>query len=362
MPQTLFHSVRERLLPLISRFGLDGSAPLILEAYGLICGESLSLPVGRQRPELCRINRDGTAIQFSLALSRSRAAALQFLGEAGAPGLAVAQRLARGREAIRSVANLVGAEGELEAISGFLDRVLPEDDAALEQNSAGACWIGVSFPPAGSVALTIYINARLDDERDARERVRTFVSFFGERDVWRRIEPQLCGRMKPLGAAVTLAADRPASGRVYFSAYGLPFDYYRGLLMHACSDQSCGELYDRFTAAMLGDERHYPARSAVCSFEFELRRPPNVKFELCAHCAFSNDAEVATRCQGWLESEGLDAGVYTDAVHLMAAGRELDSTQLPELHAYVGIGLRRGEPYSTFYLNPGPVLAASDDD
>ena len=355
MGQTLFEAVRGRLLSLIPRFGLESSGASILEAYRLICGESLELPAGEQRPEMCRINRDGTAIQFSLALAHSRKPALQFLGEAGAPSLTGERRMIRNREAIRALADLMEAEGELDAISNLLQRMIPPSEA---ENNLGVYWIGVSFPPAKGPALTIYINSRLDGVHCQWERARAFTAFFGGLDTWRRMEPELRGHMTPLGMAMTIEAGCQTSGRVYFSAYGLAFDYYRDLMVKTYSDEGCGGLYDRYTEAMVGENRRYPARSAVCSVEFECgRQAPHFKFELCAHCAFSSDAEAFARCERWLESQQLDTGLYRDTIELLTYGQRLSDTTLPELHAYVGFGLRRGEAYATFYLNPGPTLA-----
>lgn len=357
MAQTLFDAVRGRLLSLIPRFGLAKSAPEILEAYRLICGESLSLPVGNQRPEMCRINRDGTAIQFSLALSRSRPAPLQFLGEAGAPGLSYTKRISQNLEAIHGVAGLLGVRDELEAIYDLLQRMTPRDESALLEHGPGVYWIGVSFPVVGAPALTIYINSRLSSELGQWERASEFTQCFGGLDTWRHVEPELRGRMSPLGMAVTVSPGRRASGRVYFSAYGLAFDYYRGLLLKASDSEDCATLYDRYIEAMVREDRRYPARSAVWSIEFETGRSPNIKFELCAHCAFSSDAETATRCESWLVSQGLDTELYWDTIKLLTASSRLSNTMPPELHAYTGVGQRHGESYATFYLNPGPFLA-----
>jgi len=362
MAQTLFDAVHGRLLSLIPRFGLAKSAPEILEAYRLICAESLSLPVGNQRPEMCRINRDGTAIQFSLALSRSRPAPLQFLGEAGLPGLNYAKRITRSLEAIHGVAGLLGVRDELGTISDLLQRMTPRDESASPEHGPGIYWIGVSFPIAGAPALTVYINSRLSAELGQWERMSEFTRYFrgmslGGLDAWRHVEPELRGRMSPLGMAVTISPSRPARGRVYFSAYGLGFDYYRGLLLKASDSEDCATLYDRYIEAMVREDRRYPARSAVWSIEFESGRSPNIKFELCAHCAFSSDAEAASRCESWLVSQRLDTKLYWDTIKLLTAGSRLSNTTPPELHAYAGVGQRSEESYATFYLNPGPFLA-----
>ena len=109
---------------------------------------------------------------------------------------------------------------------------------------------------------------------------------------------------------------------------------------------------------MIGEDRQYPARSAVCSIDFEPGSTPNVKFEFCAHCAYSSEAEAAGRCLAWMGREGLDADLYRDTIHLLAPGRPLNEVTPPQVHAYLGVGLRHGTAYSTFYLNPGPGLAA----
>jgi len=354
MPQTLFDGVRGQLLHLIPRFGLCNKAQFILEALELICGASLRLPPGAQRPEACRLNRDGTAIQFSLALTAGLSPRLQFLGEAGAHGLDAAERAAVGLETMEAVARLAGAREEFREALPLLREMTPEDLGPSMGSGPGVYWIGVSFPPAGEPAMTAYVNARFGDEPAQWERAGRFAASFGRSVAWERIEAEFRGRLAPLGVAMTLAAGRPPSGRIYCSAYGLPFLYYQQTLPQVSGDSLSGELLDRYVEAMIGGDRNYPSQSAVCSVEFD-EEGSNVKFELCAHCAFATDAEASARCGRWLDSEGLDAGLYRDTIRLLGGAR---GTGRPELHAYVGVGARRGEPYSTFYLNPGPGLAS----
>jgi hypothetical protein len=355
MPRTMFEGVQRQLLQLIPRFGLSDRRRLVLDAFGSICGESLLLPVGSQRPETCRLNRDGTAIQFSLALCRGRAATLQFLGEAGAPGLDVEGRATAGLATMNVLADAANAKAEMNEALGLLQRMAPRHCDTANGSESGVYWLGVSFPPAGPPALTIYVNARFGTESEQWSRGEVFASHFEGADSWNRIKAELCGRMTPLGMAVTVSAGQPATGRIYFGAYGLAFCYCHDALVKITGDEPLGELFNYYIDKMIGGERAYPARSTVCSFEFEDGGRLNTKFELCAHCAYTNDTETAARCESWLRSEGLDAGLYLDMVRILGGGCGL---RAPELHAYVGIGMRRGDPYSTFYLNPGPGLPA----
>lgn len=351
---TLFDAVGERLSRLICRFGVEHERCRILEAYGLICRESLALEAHRRPPEFSRINADGTPIQFSLPLSASRASPLQFLGEAGAAGSTIRERIALSRERIHATAELFGASRELESLADLLERMAPQRDLALDTNRSGVYWIGVSFPTAGPPALTVYVNSKWGSDRAQWERIRIFSDWFGVSEPWRTIERQLQPRMAPLGVAITIASGRPATGRVYASAYGLPLDYYGSLFSGFGADT-----IEQFAEALLGEERRYPLRSAVCSFELDATSGiSGAKFELCAHCAFANDAEAAEKISAWLRTQGFDAVLYSDSIGILTHGEPLASTKVPELHlhSYVGIGVRAKEIYASVYFNPGPPL------
>ncbi|HLH44510.1 MAG TPA: hypothetical protein VKV74_16075 [Bryobacteraceae bacterium] len=352
--QTVFTAVRGKLLRLTERFGLSGRRGEILDTYDRICRESLSMAPGRQRPEGCRLNRDGTAIQFSLALQRGRAAALQFLGEAGSPSLNDAERAEVGVQTIADVSERLGLEPETKRVLDLMPQLAPRKGTRRSGSGPGVYWIGASFPPAGGPALTIYVNTRFGEDQHPWSCAQTAAEFCGQGDSWKRVKGALSPALTPLGTAFTISAHHPVSARTYFSGYGLRWRDYRDLFENISATAQAGDLIDRYTLATIGEERQYPLRSAVCSFQFEPGGAMNPKFELCAHCAYLNDAEAARRSQAWIESEGMDSGLYLDMVELLGAAPKASA---PKLHAYVGVGVRGEEPYSTVYLNPGPGIS-----
>jgi hypothetical protein len=139
---------------------------------------------------------------------------------------------------------------------------------------------------------------------------------------------------------------------VYASAYGLPLEYYRSLFSDLSADA-----VSQFAQALLGEECRYPLRSAVCSFELSAAGGVvGAKFELCAHCAFANDAEAFEKCLAWLRNRRFDVGLYSDTINFLTPGDRLEAVTPPGLHSYVGVGSRKGQLYSSIYLNPGPLL------
>ena len=340
----LFDAVRERLADLIGRFGLEARREAIQEAYRLLFRQSMA-----QDTRVSRLNADGTPIQFSLALAVGCRPALQFLGEAGGPGATMEERMQAGREAMERIARLMGVEDDLAGAGELIGRMAPEADRALTENRSGVYWIGVSFPPEGAASLTVYINAKWGSAESQWERMRAFAGWFGAEAEWALLEGRLRGSMDPLGAAVTVTRGHAARGRIYASAYGLPLAYYQRLM---------GDFPARFAAEMLGEEDcGYPLRSSACSFETETGGAiRGKKFELCAHCAFVNDAEAADRVRAWLEREGSGEGLYSDVLEIVGRGAELSRLTPPALHAYVGVGLRGSERYTSVYLNPGPAV------
>jgi hypothetical protein len=353
--KSLFDAVGERLFRLVSRFGVDDEKDRILAAYRLICGESLAMDAHRRPPEFSRINADGTPIQLSLSFTPSGPSVLQFLGESGVPGSTNGERIALSRERIHAVAALLGAQGELEATADLMRRMAPERDPALLADRSGVYWIGVGFPRGHAPACTVYINSKWGGDADRWSRTSAFADWFGAGERWRSIEKQLRPRMTPLGAAITIAADRPVTGRVYATAYGLPFAYYRSRLTDLCADEAA-----RFADTMLGEDCRYPIRSTACSFEFGAAQGIiGAKFELCAHCAFASDAEAVAKCTAWLGEDRQSAALYADTVAVLIGDRPFKRSQRPELHSYVGIGARGGQMYSSIYLNPGPYARAN---
>jgi hypothetical protein len=77
---------------LISRFGLQESGSLIMRTYQDICQDSLAIPSGARPSGNSRINHDGTPIQYAVTVGPSSRHTLQFLSEAGRPGVTGAER------------------------------------------------------------------------------------------------------------------------------------------------------------------------------------------------------------------------------------------------------------------------------
>jgi hypothetical protein len=346
---SLFDAIGERLSSLIHRFDVEKDRGLIQDAYSLLCRESLNQDTRSLPLEFSRINTDGTPIQFSLSLADTRPTPLQFLAEPGAPGSTIGQRISIGVDTMRALASLFGAADELAATDELRERMAPELNPKLNQDRSGVYWLGLSFPPGGAPALTTYINSKWGDDEERWDRTRAFAAWFGVEESWQRIEQRLRPSMAPLGTAITISRGRPPSGRMYTSAYGLPLEYFSSLLGGFCA---------KFTEELLGEECAYPLRSAVCSYE--VRKATGIvgsKFELCGHCAFSSDAEASAKVSDWLRKGNRYEALYSDTLQILQAGGAL-SAKLPEVHAYVGVGVRGGEIYSSVYLNPGPPVRA----
>jgi hypothetical protein len=357
-PTTLFSLIGERLERLIPRFGLEAEAGRVRAAFALIGHESLALPPGRQAPELCRINRDGTAFQLALAFRRGQRMPLQFLGEAAPPGSSMEDRFFLGLERMAALADLLGAASKLPELRPVLDRQAPAGDRALLENPSGIFWLGARFDAQATPSVTIYINPSWGEPADQWLRLAAFADFFGQAATWETVLPTLRSSLAPRGLAVTVGAGRPTSGRIYLGGYGLSLPFCRDLLLAWLGDAAFGAAFDRQSQAILGEDRAYPLRSVTCSFELGPAGPPGAKLEFCAHCALDDDASAARRCAAWLASEGLEVAFYREVVSILMNGRELPAGGPPELHAYLGFGRQGGQDHATIYLNPGPALVA----
>lgn len=356
----LFPRVRDLLLQVSRTDPSAADAPpgssLILRAFDILCAESLALDIRRRAPEFSRINADGTPFQFALSLSRGRPTPLQFLSEAGRPGASMAERLRASLAALRSMAQLFEVEAEFHSIAPLLHDLAPEHDPELLANPSGVLWIAPSVLPAGAASLTIYLNSRWGCASSQWERLGEFATALHSVDQWRQFRSMAGDRLSPLGMALTLTAGHPPLGRVYLAGYGVALDLYRSLFLTFCPAACAAVAFDSFVCHVLGEDIHYPTRSAVFSLELHAGAIAGAKFELCAHCAFDNDPQAASRISAWLKDEGFQPEVYREMLCLLTRGRTLPPTALPALHAYCGIGLRAAEPYASIYLNPGPAL------
>jgi hypothetical protein len=340
--------VGSQIRALIAQFGLQSSQPQIEQVYAEICRESLAFPLGRRPPGHSRINHDGTPFQFSVTLG-SPFRSLQFLGEAGTPGSSGAERIRVSRACIAAVARTLYADASLSAVFGLLDALAPGTDMDLLADPAGAFWIGAAFASGHAPRLKIYTNACWGGERDRWARLERLAGYFGALEPWQKLADTLAAELQPLGTSVTIAGREPPSGRIYLSAYGKRIAYYEALARSIHGD-GFGQVLQQYGKCMLGNDTIYPTQTAVCSFGVGAGAELDYKFELCGHCLFSSDVEAASRLRAWFETANLDPVDYVDVLDVLAEGHLSD--QAPDLHVYVGVGLKQGRPYSTVYLKP----------
>jgi hypothetical protein len=346
--QSVYRYVGSQIASLIPRFGLQPSRSQIVQVYDEICRESLAFPLGAWPPGYSRINQDGMPFQYSVTLGKPHHA-LQFLSEAGQPGLAGAERMEASRACITAVARRLQAEAALSSVADLLDNLAPGAHPDLLADPAGAFWIGVAFAAGHLPRMKIYTNARWGAEPAQWARLDRFASFFGALAPWQSLGSRLKPDFKPLGAAVTLGRGKRPSGRIYLSAYGKPIATYAELARTLGGESFQNVLRD-YARCLMGDDYPYPTQTAVCSFGFGAGQGLAFKFELCAHCLFASDLEAASRLQTWFAAAGLDPAGYTALLEILSEGRLSETA--PDLHCYTGVGLDQGEPYFTIYLKP----------
>lgn len=347
-PQSGYVYVGRQIAALIERFNLHESRSQIMQTYDDICRDSLAFPGDTRPPDYSRINQDGTPIQFAVTIGSTHPT-LQFLSEAGSPNLTGAERIRVNRECITTVAQHLHKNGKLASIIPLLDALAPETDIDLLADPGGAYWIGAAFMAKREPHLRIYTNARWGKEQDRWARLGRFAAYFDRSPAWQAIASALAPDLQPLGTAITLNGDESPSGRIYLSAYGKPMPYYERLAEVHGGIHFTNQLR-AFGRCMLDDEYAYPTQTTVCSFGFGKNPKLDYKLELCAHCLFASDIEAAARLRSWFEFAHLDAAGYWDLLDLLSEGHLSD--QAPDLHCYVGMGLRNGAPYSTIYLKP----------
>ena len=68
------------------------------------------------------------------------------------------------------------------------------------------------------------------------------------------------------------------------------------------------------------------------------------------HCALPSDADALERSLEWLDEIGVSPAPYVGALDVLSDGPLSRATT--DLHVYLGVGVRQGAVYSTFYLNP----------
>ena len=354
----LYDQLRRQLEGLIPRFALTAQAGPILAAFDAVCRESLAIDVRRRAPELSRINADGTPLQFAVAFSRNRSTALQFVGESGLPGASMQQRRNASLASLRALATSCDLRDEVDDLIPTLCRLAPEQPDLLD-NPSGVFWLAPTFWPDAPPSLTVYVNTAWGCSTARWARLDDVAAFFNVRNGWQTIAADAMRAMSPLGVAFTVRLRRTTSARIYLRAFGAPTSLYRSLLTDAVSRHDAADVFEDFRTHVLCLEDRQPTRSAVFSVELMPGEIVGAKFEHCAHCAFDHDAHAAARIDDWLQRSHVETAIYRDTVSHLNFGRTLSSQALPTLHAYVGVGFRGSEHYTSVYFNPGPALDAA---
>lgn len=352
--RSVYDTVGDQIAALIPRFGLEANQPQIRQVYGELCRETLDFPMGARSSGASRINQDGTPFQYAVTVNASPFRSLQFISEAGLPGsagaaLPGAERLHANRDCLNAIAGRLQAGDALSQIDPLLDGLAPSGNVDLLADPAGAFWIGVGFMASREPQIRIYTNASWGNEKDQWGRLRLFASDFGALAAWQAVEKRLTADLKPLGTAITIGGHDPPTGRIYLTTYGKHISYYEDLA-EAASGAGFKRVLQTFARCILGEDILYPTQTAVCSYGFGAGPGLDFKFELCAHCLFESDAEAEARLRSWFSTARMDPTDYHYLLEILSGG-QLSHTA-PELHAYVGVGLKQGAPYSTIYLKP----------
>ena len=348
---SLYDCVGARLDALIPSFGLLAERTTIKHAYRLMCREPLALSAGRRPLRLSRLNADGTPFQFGLTLGTS-GSPLQFVTETGTPLAGNVERAAAARRSIHQVAALTGTREGLSLVAELLSEFAPPEDPDLLADDAGALWIGAAFAPGRTPQLKVYVNAKWGRQEARWARLAAFADRVGAGHEWKS-RRGLFDELEPLGISLTLAAGAAPAARIYLGGYGRSFSYYERLAA-ACSGPAFAQLLRRYGQTMLANDYRYPSRSAVWSLGTVAGSLVDCKLELCGHCAFDGDVRIRARSVEWLPQMNVSPELYLRVVDVLSGGAP--SPVDARLHAYVGVGMNRGRPYSTFYFNPAAGL------
>jgi hypothetical protein len=145
--------------------------------------------------------------------------------------------------------------------------------------------------------------------------------------------------------------------RAYVRACGVPAIAYRDALSAAAPSAVTDAAFDECAGALLADAVGRPTQSVVFSADLCDSPRAGAKVELCAHCAFVDDAEAEARIGRWLRASGLGEATYLATIDALTDGVPVPARdRRASLHAYVGVGVRGGDAYASVYLNPGAVL------
>ena len=345
-------SSREREAPtpswftnLVRRLDLHEREVEIRRCFDMVCADSLRPGAGWSS-----LNIDGTPVQFALSLVKGQRPAFEFIGEAFRSGMAYAERRGSGLESMARLAETIGVKTELNIVRSHLAALGDDRTAGDCEDPAGAFWLGAAFESAGSASMTIYANARRGTEAARWKRLAEFAGSIADADWPRVFAIAEAGDFKPLGAGARIRKERRPDLRVYFAAYGVKLQDYRRMYCEAGAGEPFDNALTVFFETALGEDAAFPTRSAVFSFGSNGDGEWAPKLELCGHCAWRTDDEAKMLCGTWLERMGMDADVYRDAVRILT---DDERRQQAGVHAYVGVGMRRDQPYASIYLNPG---------
>jgi hypothetical protein len=303
-------------------------------------------------PRFSRINFDGIPLQYSLALGAFEPV-LQFISETRAPESSNIANLKLTKLRIQSLLDLLGIDNAAFPLTKLLDEILPEDDLDLLSDHAGTIWISPSFARHDKPKLTLYMNVKWGPVNKRLERLETFASYLAAEVHWEKFAALVKDEMEPLGVAITLSGDSQPSGRIYMSTFGKRVDYFMNI---ARALTQCGfdSLFERYAAITLGEACKYPTQSAVCSIGTGSAADPDLKIELCGHCAFASDLEARGKCLDWLADMKVDPAPYIDLLKILSEDQLSPTSSL--VHAYAGVGVKRNQPYTTIYLKPNPTF------
>lgn len=329
---------------LVRRVGICERGEEIRRCVALVCEESL-----RAGGAHSSLNADGTPVQIALSLAPCRPVAFEFVGEPFQSAMDYPARLAFGFACLSRVATVIGAQAALDVVQPRLECLANTAPAGDCEDPVGALWIGAAFDREGDSAITVYVNVRRGHDEGRWKRLIGFVGGLGPRDWSAIFAVASAGRLKPLGAGLRLCRGRTPQARVYFGAYGVRPEEYRRMFRAAGGGVEFDRALDDFFGGVLGNERSHPTRSAVFSFGSD-DEGWSPKLELCGHCAWRSDREAMSRCGAWLEGLRVDGDLYRDVVEIMAADREECGS--PTVHAYAGVGMKRGQTYASIHLNP----------
>lgn len=352
-----YELIAGQLHALIPKVGIEEASAQLYQAYELICRASLGCPV-EPGTRSSRLNLDGTPIQFALALGHPTVP-LQFLSEAGDPGMSHTENRAFIEETVRALSALLQLRGDLDSILDLIRKVSAVNAREIDPDRGGTFWVGAGFASGGKSGIKIYINGKSGAPSERWSKFEDFAEFFGAAETHRQLRQLLAGKMTPLGMAVSLHQDENPNGRIYLSGYGNPVSYYESLLRHFGGKQYI-ELFKQYTRVMLGRDRAYPTQSVVFSVGFEQGAddPPDVKIEFCGHCLFQGDSQARDRCLRWLTLRNIDPHTYTDQLEVLAG--PMSPTKV-NTHVYLGLGWKKQRDYTSIYLKPQPASANTVD-